>query len=229
MAIGAALLLPATAVLAQVIPAPSWFEGPNVTYQSYLFTTDSLNPAPDTVVNSFGDPQATVVYVPYIGVGVGWQDPNEISIQREGGAWDLGPDGSITVSVPFAPPSEPLDPGYSYTVNVFVQVVYEPTPGFYNIPDIIMSAGTISETATDPFFAPDGYFWWGLLTGQGTVEGLQTNVLTFLIDATGSTGSLVDTVEIYTRYEIIPEPHTVAFALGGFALLATVLFRRRRR
>jgi len=226
--IGAALSLPVLMALAQPIPAPSWSADPTVTFQSYLFTTDSLTPTPDSVANAFGDPEAWVVFVPYIGVGTGWQDPDQISIQRDGGAWDLGPDGSITVSVPFAPPTAQLEPGYRYLVNLFVQVVYEPTPGFYHLPDIILSTMSVVESSTNPMFAQDGFFWWGLLTGESTFETLTSNSVTVLIDATGSTGSLVDTVVIYTRYEVIPEPHTVAFALGCVALLTVMLVRRRR-
>ncbi len=122
----------------------------------------------------------------------------------------------------FAPP---VGSGPGYSVEVYVSVVYDPTPGFFNLPDISVTPAAIVSTIVDPTFEPDGFFHWGLLTGTATIETLSTNWINVLITGTGSTGSLIETVEIHTRYQIIPEPGNLAFGLGLVCMLLITVRR----
>jgi hypothetical protein len=164
--------------------------------------------------------------VPFLGVGTGYQDPLEpTEIHRVDGAWDLGPDGSISLDIPVAPTP---GPGESYIVDVFVAVVYEPTLGIFNVPDIIYTPASIASTSENPIFEPDGdFFFWGLKTSETTIGNVPTELISVLIDATGASGSLIDTVEVHTRYTLVPEPSVYALVFG-FGVFAWILFRRSR-
>lgn len=209
-----------------VIPKPVWFGDANTTYQSYTFSTSSTTPAPETLTNPYGTPDMEITVVPYIGVGTGYQDPSDpLDIHRVDGAWDLGPDGSIAIDVPVAPTP---GAGESYIVDVVVSVVYEPTAGLYNVPDIIYTPSSIASTTEKSDWEADGFFFWGLKTSETTIGNVPTELINVLVDATGDTGSLIDTVEVHTRYTLVPEPQVYALFLGVGAL-GLILVRRWRR
>jgi len=226
--VGAGLFaLAAIQVSAAVIPTPVWYGDENTTYQSYTFSTSSTTASPEQVTNPYGSPELLVAYVPSGGVGTGYQDPaNEFAINRVDGAWDLGPDGSIQITVPVAPP---VGEGLGYVVDVYISVVYEPTPGFYNPPDVFVTPTTSLANSLNPTFEQDGFFYWGLKTAEGTIGEVPSELLTVLIDATGETGSLIDTIEVHTRYQaIVPEPGATALVFGVFTLIGLVIRRSRR-
>jgi hypothetical protein len=207
---------------AAIISNPTWYGDPNTTYQSYTFSTNSTTPAPETVNNPYGAPDMLITVVPFIGVGTGYQDPNEFSVTRVDGAWDLGPDGSIAVDVPIGP-AVGIGPGY--ILDYFISVVYE--GGLYSVPDTFFTPVSIANTTVNPTFEQDGIYRWHLLTAEGTISEVPTNLLQVLFDATGSNGSIVDTVEIHTRYTIIPEAGFYSLGLG-LGTLGLILFRRFR-
>lgn len=203
--------------------SPSWYGDDQTTFQSYTFATDSTSAAPDVDENANGNPEMLVNYVPDTGVGTGYQDPEEdIDVHRVDGAWDLGPDGDITYDIPVAPP---VGDGPGYVVDVFVGVVYE--SGLFQTPNIVSTPNSAIVTSEDPNFEQDGIINWGLLTGETNIEDLQNDSISVLVDATGDDGSLVDTVEIHTRYEVIPEPKVFGLIVGMCLLVCVPLVRRR--
>lgn len=212
---------------AAIIPNPIWFGDPNTTYQSYTFSTSSTTPLPESLANPYGDPEMLITVVPYIGVGEGYQDPAiPWSINRVDGAWDLGPDGSIQVDVPVA---APVNGGPGYVVDYFISVIYEPTAGFYSLPDVFLDPVSIASTNANPTFEleDNNFFYWGLLSAEGTISEVSANRVRILVDATEPNGSLIDTVEIHTRYTLIPETSVYSFVLG-LGSLGLILLRRHR-
>lgn len=209
-----------------VSPVLPWELGdPNTTYQQYTFSTDSQNPDPEQIINPFGDPSMDIVFVPFIGVGTGWQDPDPdvFSINREDGAWDLGPEGFITVDIPFGLPLP--SPAHFYQVEVFIGVVYD---DFYGLPALSLSpSASITQTLDSSWELESGFFKWGLITASATIESVFAEHFSISIISTGDFGSLIDTVEIHTRYTLIPEPRVYAL-LTGLVVLGVVLFSRRR-
>ena len=221
------LSLPAVAFLqGAIIPNPTWYGDPDTTYQSYTFTTDSATPDPETVSNPYGDPEMLIINVPTLGgVGIGYVDPS-FGLNRSGGSWDLGPEGYLTVDVPVAP--VPV-PGQSYIVDIQVSVVYDPSVGFFTVPEISVTPEAVVSTVDEPTFEQDGFFFWGLLTGTVTIPEAPSELITVLINATGANGSLIETVEIHTRYQLIPEASHFALGAGAVALLLVLLRRSGKR
>ncbi len=206
------------------LPAPSWYGDPDTTFQSYLFTTDSTTALPEDYENPYGVPAMNITVVPSGGVGTGYQDPSiPWHIHRDGGAWDLGPDGFIQFDIPVAPP---VGTGPGYVLEVYIGVVYEPTAGFYSPPAIDVSPPSPVTTDLNPQYEQDGFFFWGLATSVVTINNLQSDFITIFVNAQGSTGSLIDAVEIHTRYTVIPEPKSYAVMVGLLAL-AVACWRKR--
>lgn len=220
----------ATLNAAALAPLPSWFGDANTTYQSYIFSTNSLSPAPEEMTNPFGSPTALIEVVPSLGVGVGYQDPdpNVPSINRTGGAWDLGPAGSMLFEIPVGPA---LPSGQFYVVDVFVNVIYE--SGLYYPPNLVPTpSATVLTTTDDPNYDQIGIVPWGLRSSEASLTAVSGDTISLLLDVPGETGvtedtgSIVDTVELHTSYEIVPEPLSFPLVTGLCALLLLGLRRR---
>lgn len=206
--------------------SPSWAGDSGTTRQTYIFPTDTLIGSED-FSNAYGTPalQVTLDTTTNPGFGTGWQDPNGPFVTRasNGGAFDLGVEGSVAVTVPFAPP------GGGYEMEYFVNVVFEDS--FYVQPTLGISGYTISPTTQlSPNIDSDPFYDWTLANYTGTLSSVSQNSVTFFASTpggiTGPDGALVDTFEVYTR--VIPEPGTYAALLGGVAAVVA-LYRRRTR
>jgi hypothetical protein len=208
------------------LPAPSWYGDPNTTWQSYLFATDSTTALPEDYKNPYGVPTMNITVVPSGGVGTGYQDPSiPWQIHRDGGGWDLGPDGFVRFDIPVAPP---VGTGPGYILDVYLGVVYEPTAGFYSPPAVDLLPSSLVTTDLNSRYEQAGSFFWGLATNVATINNLQSDFITVFVNAQGSTGSLIDAVEIHTRYVVIPEPRTYALA-AGLIIFALAWHQRRCR
>lgn len=221
----------ATLNAAALAPLPSWFGDANTTYQSYTFSTDSLSPAPEEMTNPYGSPTAQIEVVPSLGVGVGYQDPdpNVPSINRTGGAWDLGPAGSMLFEIPVGPA---LPSGQFYVVDVFVNVIYE--SGLYYPPNLIPTPSAAVSVFDDPNFDQINIVRWGLRSSEASLTAVSGDTISLLLDVPGETGvtedtgSIVDTVELHTSYQIVPEPLSLPLVMGLSALLLLAGSRRIR-
>jgi len=226
---GVLAVKPAALSAAALAPLPSWFGEPNSTYQSYIFSTDSLSPNPEEITNPFGSPTAQIEVVPSIGVGVGYQDPDPLvpSINRTGGAWDLGPGGSMQFEIPVGPG---LASGQFYVVDVFVNVIYE--SGLYYAPNLIPMPSATVTVLDDSDYDQINIVRWGLRSSEATLTAVSGDTISLLLDVPGETGvtedtgSIVDTVELHTIYEIVPEPSSFPLLSGLLALLFIGLNRR---
>lgn len=224
---GLSLCCAPLSVRAATIPTPIWIDDPKITFQSYTFTTDSDEPDPEIRENAFGFPEMSITNIRTPGdVGIGYLDPDDpFQPTRDGGAWDLGPQGFIVVNLPVAFPLPPL-PGYFYEVDVFISIVY--LSGLYSAPYVYLTPSTPVVTS-DSFFFQEGQTQniWHVRTAEATLE-MTSNEVTILLDAAGPYGSLIDTIEIHTRYTLIPEPRVYAL-LTGLVVLGVVLFNSRKR
>jgi hypothetical protein len=182
---------------------PSWSGDSGTTHAGYQFTTNAVNPPPEGLVNPYGTPSATIsVSEP---LGAGWQDPSfsfTISGVNADGAWDLGPDGSIAITLPMAP--ENADPGLFYRVEFYVYAVA------YEIPvqlPVISAPGLSLEniSSNSVIVKQDTLGRYKGITWTAEAEVLSGNTVTLLLAAT-SAGALIDSVDIYTRYTLLGEP-----------------------
>lgn len=201
----AIVLLPAVAQ-----SDPSWAGGGDTTAQRFDFTTADESVIPDTAANSFGIAVAEIEAV--VPPGSGWQNPNDefvtAGINGGDGAWDLGPDGLIGVTVPLSPTPPP---GLSYDVEIHIEaIVYQ---GPVQRPTLSVAGHTIDGFAEvaqlveqDPPFG--GYY---LVTWTGVVSDVDAAELEFVV-AAGEFGALVDSIEIHTRYALNKAPATVTLS-----------------
>lgn len=208
-------------------PLPSWYPGPNTTRQGYNFTNANLTPTPDILDNNYGTPSANV----NLGVfSSGWQDPASSfaisGVAPPDGAWDLGTAGSFTVVCNFA--GTPLLPGETFSVDFLVySVAYYGITALPNLDLAPLGLSNSDVTYTQSLVAPDPNFPFANWQGQtwtGTSKNVTSNQLSFRIAAPDNL-SVIDTVEVFTRFTIVPEPSTWLM-LGSAA--AGLLCRRRR-
>ncbi|RYD24522.1 MAG: hypothetical protein EOP87_25950 [Verrucomicrobiaceae bacterium] len=206
-------------------PVPAWFGGPNSTHQAFLFTSNDTTPDANTVQNPYGTPVSTVTLG---GFATGWQNPAN-PIQQSGaladGAWDLGTAGSITVQMNAALNPAPVGSFYRTFFHVYA-VAYEAS-GFVELPTfetVGLSPVDLLRTQSLVLNKPPGASYQGILW-TGYVDNLTTNSLTFRLNSPAASLSVVDSFEVFTQYQLIPEP-SAAFLLIAPALAWTV--RRRR-
>lgn len=182
---------------------PTWAGEAGTTWQAYQFTTDSTQPVPEMLDNEYGAPTAAVtVTSPF---GTGWQDP-AVAFSTPGvdadGAWDIGPAGSIAISLPMAPPND--DPGLFYRVDFHVYVIA------YEIPvalPVISAPGLVLEgvASSSVVVKQETIGRYKGLTWTAAADILSGNTATILLTATAA-GAVVDSVTIHTRYTRMGEP-----------------------
>jgi autotransporter-associated beta strand protein len=186
---------------------PEWYGQPRSSHAGYLFSTAGTSPAANINENPFGSPVAVITLGD---LADGWQqpaDPIALSGVAYDGAWDLGNQGYISVTVPFAP-SAPLA-GMYYDVKYQVYAVaYHgitplpvlDTPGMA-VAGLTTQSGTV---ALDPWFPGAA---WDFQQWNGSIEHLAATTLTFDLKVPPpvaplyrGTTSVVDTYEIFTQY-----------------------------
>lgn len=212
-------------------PLPTWVADPTTTRQGYEFNTGSLTPMANTLDNTNGVPMTTIT----LGVGSdGWQKPgnlpkpavNATNGVTYDGAYDLGILGTIVSDIAFAPTA--ASPGTYY--RVYFQLYTVDYEGITKVPDFFPNNLTVMDLAmTKVFVANDpriGFATWQGLTWTGYFDNVTSNNLAFGIIAPNNNTSIIDTYEVFTRYEVIPETSTNLLALGSTLLL--MAYRRRR-
>lgn len=216
------LHLPATAA----VVLPSWHGAPNTTSQVFLFNTASTSPAPNASGNPYGTTSASVDVGFF---GNGWENPADLPLSNPGhdgdGAWDVGAgsDGSITFQVPVAPGSP--GPGLSYRLDIMIYAIaYRdlqqlPVASVVGLApgDLVLTSSNILSTRL-----PAGT--WRELTWQGVKENHGTGAITVALTPPSGAVSVIDRVEIYTRFTVVPEPSSFLLSL-----VAAVVFCSRRR
>jgi hypothetical protein len=208
-------------------PLPDWYGDPDTTLQSYLFTDDDLTPDANTLENPYGTPVATVTQGQFASV---WQDPSDPIAQSgatSDGAWDLGVAGDITVQ--FDAAADPAPPDSFYRIYFHVYSIGYQDSGFVALPTFEVVGLTPNDLVQSQALVLDkgfGASYQGLLW-TGYLDNLQTNALTFRLNASSVSLTVADSFEIFTRTEVIlvPEPSTSFLMLvPAFAWVA----RRRR-
>jgi hypothetical protein len=202
---------------------PIWAGDPGTTQQEYQFDTNSLSPMANALANPFGTPAGTVSITDFFASG--WQDPSSASALSgvaSDGAWDVGREGTFTVDVPFSPGAPPA--GSYYRVDFHVHVVAYQLAGISAVPDLVDGGMTVHDPSFDQItIAPDPEFAaakWEGLTWAGYFDGVtDPSPISFQIKAPASTLSVLDTVEVFTRYSLIPEPSVPLLVMAGVAIL----------
>lgn len=206
-------------------PLPLWYGQPGTTRQGYLYTGGSLTPAANPLENAYGTVSSQITLGSF---SDGWQDPND-PIDLTGvdadGAWDLGRSGKIAIAAPAAPSD--AAPGFYYRVDFQVYAVgyrgISALPSFSMdsiVPqNLSMSSATV---ANDPLFPGAS---WDSRTWTGEFYTTSAAPVVFNITAPANNTSVVDTVEVFTRFTLIPEPGTALLA----GLSAVFCFLRRKR
>ena len=225
-------LLPVAAVLAgggfnfvrAATPLPVWYGESNTTRQGYEFTTASLTPAATILGNTYGTPMTTII----LGFGSdGWQNPaipEQMSGVMANGAWDLGAAGSITVECQVA--ANPPPPGAYYHIDFEIYVVayrdIMPLPTFDSLGltphDLTFTQTTVAQ---DPVYSSAS--WEGLMW-TGSFDQVTTNNIGFAVRPPVNNTSIIDTLEVFTRVTLIPEPSSIVLVI-----LPVVCWSLRRR
>ena len=216
------------------LPEPDWSNQDGLmTFQQFNFLTDAVSGVPDASSNAFGQAEFSVTVIPEGAFGEGWQDPDGDGLARDnnGGTWDVGPEGSILVSVPIGEITNGGSfPGFNveFLVNViglqgdpFAALPVLSFPGQADVSESQVSEGIVEAAGIAGNWT---YRSWS----GGAVQGVQQETLNFLISSVPDPTSLIDSIEIYTNATVIPEPRVYALFFGlavGFLVVA----RRRSR
>ena len=220
----AAVLLATGALLKAATTSPVWYGPPGTTRQGYTFGTSSQTPAADPLENAYGTVSSQITLGAF---SDGWQDPSDpvdLSGLNSDGSWDLGLSGKFVVSAPYVPAAAP--PGQFYRVDFHVFAVgYR---GITALPNFTLTGVTpAGVTMTQAMVAADPLFpgaTWESRTWTGSFDTISATPVSFIITAPNNNTSVVDTVEVFTRFTLIPEPGAAALTL-----LASICFVRRRR
>lgn len=211
-------------------PLPSWYGQRDTTRQGYEFTSGSLTPLPNIAENPYQVSMATVVLGSF---SDGWQEPgnlpwpavNDLNGINNDGAWDIGVAGAITVQCKVA--ANPPPPGMFYRIDFQVYVVaYRGITALPNFDSQGLMAEDLALTQStvgpDPFFP--GATWEGR-KWTGSFNNVSTNVVSFGITAPTINITVVDTMEVFTRATLVPEPSVC----GLWMMAVSALIWRRRR
>lgn len=193
------------------ISLPIWVGDAQTTSCGYLFETDDDTPSPSWEVNPYGASQG-FVDVALDGTGTGWQDPMEmfnLTMTPDSGAWDLGISGTVEIDLEVGPA---LTAGQSYQVEFQVRSISY--IGLSLFPNLSVEGLTPdSETSMTELILADPLFP-GASWQEEVWEGVFTNVtdenLTFVISAPNNGTSIVEALEIYTRYTLIETQPTLS-------------------
>lgn len=182
--------------------SPSWHGEAGTSYQEFRFTSNDPTPNPETVANLYGSPVSEIsVTEPF---GAGWQDPAveySLSGVNADGAWDLGPEGQIGVSLPVGPTRS--SPSLEYDVDLFVYIVAYVGP--VDLPVLSVSGHELTEeTSNTELVQNDTLGSYQSITWTGRLVGLAANQLS-LVAAAESNGALIDSIEIHSRYSVSGE------------------------
>ena len=199
-----------------------WYGGNLSSHQAFFFSSDDPTPAPDQLTGSFGAAGLTVS--PGFAAS-GWQDPGAAFTSPgidDDGAWDLGNQGFIEVTLPVA--ALAAEPGTSYKIDFLIYVSGMVTPTSLPALDTmgLTPQDLVVQTATGP--ADGELSRWDNRTWTGSFEGVTDNAVTFRIQAP-TNGSVIDSFEVYTNVTVVPEP---SFMLLGLLAGLPVVLRRRR-
>jgi len=195
------------------IALPLWVGDPQTTSCGYLFETNDDTPSPDSEANPYGASQG-FVSVASDGTGTGWQDPVEafnITMTPDSGAWDLGISGTVEIDLKVGPD---LTAGQSYEVEFQVRSISYILPGLIPLPSLSADGLTPdSETSMTELFLVDPVFSsasWQEEVWEGVFKGVTDENLTFVISAPNDGTSVVESVEIFTRYTLIETPPSLS-------------------
>ncbi len=205
--------------------APLWDGDPQTTYASFAFATAGNPSAPDTGShNPYGITSvSTIPGLFSYGDHGGWQDPDDFTYTTRpsagDGAWDLGREGTMTITIPIAPSGD----NSPKNVDVFLNFVW--IQPLFSIPVYGISGFTpVSQLSEQEHVETYNIQNWHRTVWSASFEDITTDTLTLVL--TGAFfGSVVDDLAVYTRYEVIPEPGTAMLS----ALALTGLMARRKR
>ena len=193
------------------IALPLWVGDPQTTSCGYLFETNDDTPSPSSEVNPYGASLGSVS-VASDGTGTGWQDPMEvfnITMTPDSGAWDVGKSGTVEIDLKVGPA---LGVGQSYEVEFQVRSISY--FGITLLPSLSVEGLTPeSETSMTELFLADPLFpgaSWQEEVWEGVFKNVTDENLTFVISAPSDGTSVVEAVEIYTRYTLIETPPTLS-------------------
>ena len=209
------------------VTLPTWFGEPNTTSQVFLFNSASTTPSPNTSANPYGTTSAAVDVGFF---GNGWENPADLPISNPGfngdGAWDIGAgsDGSITFQVPVAPSAPGL--GQSYRLDILIYVIAYKDLQELPLPSVLgLAPGDLVQTGSNVLSSRPPAGTWRELTWQAVKNHHGSNTITVALTPPTGDVSVIDRVEIYTRYEAVPEPSVAILTLVS----AMALGSRRRR
>ncbi len=205
---------------------PSWYGEPGTTRQEFYFDTDSQSASANVLENPCGDSIVTVTLGPY---STGWQDPdNEFDFNRSGGdgAWDLGMGGYLSVDVPFA--ASPAGGGDWYRVDFHVEAVAYDAGAFAVLPGFHGEGHTARDLAVSKVLVEDvpPLASWEGLTWTGYYDHVTSNEVGFRVQAPANNVSVVDNLEVFTRFTIVPEPSSATLLV---VILTMGAAQQRRR
>lgn len=229
-------LLATGAFASNHLPEPSWADG--AMFLSHEFPANDPNPAPTEFVHPEGaDMMLSEVYIGSGAHSNSWQDPNVYpdSLTREdsGGAWSLGA-GTLSndggrIEVPFRLNEIETSGDFSgFDVELFVNVVWYQNIGGAPSISVMNSTPTNTQSSSGFFDSRAGKNYtdnWHLTTWSGRATNIMEEAMTLVVNGNTS-GSVVDTVQVWASPTAIPEPRVYA-AMFGVAALGAALWRRR--
>jgi len=177
---------------------PCWRDTGGSTFQRWTFNTNDNPASPELNHNSYGSPQASITLGPF---GSGWQWDLGFGTNR--GYWDLGSNGSITLSIP----NDPTAPAGAWKY-VWVQMTYWDDPPLFVAPAVSVSGATL--LATSNLVVEQTFMGrWSL---QQTLWRLDSspNAETVTLTAAAN-GGVVDQVVVDTKWIKIDCPADLVF------------------
>lgn len=200
-----------------IVTVPSWEGEPNSTFASYTFTTGDRTAPPEASTNPYGAPSLLVEDEQIFGTG--WQDPDEpFKLTRVAGegAWDLGQEGRLSITIPIASAGDTSTKPLEFFVNVVWYL------GPVNTPIFTVDGHAPTTSAFESELVElDGAGSWRRTVWQASFDDYEADTATLVLQAP-SNGSVIDSVTIYS---LIPEPGPVILVVLGAVGLA---LRRQR-